>query len=104
MVNKASDIDAGKLKFVADADENGSPYATFTFQVRDDGGTANGGANLDPTANTMTSNITSENDSPSGTNNNVSSSDHTAYTFTTADFGFTDPNDSPPNSLDAVKI
>jgi large repetitive protein len=31
---------------------------SFTFQVRDDGGIANGGINLDPTANTMTVNIT----------------------------------------------
>src|SRR5207249_3078618 len=96
-VVSASDIAAGKLKFVPDADENGSPYATFTFQVRDDGGTANGGANLDPTANTMTVNVTSVNDAPAGTDNTVSTSEDTAYTFTTADFGFTDPNDSPPN-------
>ena len=47
-------INAGNLKFFPDANESGSPYATFTFQVQDDGGTANGGVDLDPSANTMT--------------------------------------------------
>jgi hypothetical protein len=28
----------------------------------------------------------------------------TQYTFTAANFGFTDPNDSPANALTAVKI
>ena len=30
-------------------DANGAGYASFTFQVQDDGGTANGGIDLDPT-------------------------------------------------------
>ncbi len=42
--------DISKLTFVADANENGSPYANFTFQVQDDGGTANGGLDLDQSA------------------------------------------------------
>ena len=53
-----ADINAGDLKFFPDANENGTPYASFTFQVQDDGGTANGGVNLDPTANTLTMNVT----------------------------------------------
>ena len=44
------------------------------------------------------------NDPPSGTDNTVSTAEDTAYTFTAADFGFTDPNDSPANTLLAVKI
>ena len=28
----------------------------------------------------------------------------TAYTFAAADFGFTDPNDTPANALAAVKV
>src|SRR5438034_319830 len=31
---------AGKLKFSPAANQNGSGYASFTFQVQDDGGTA----------------------------------------------------------------
>jgi VCBS repeat-containing protein len=53
----ASDIASGKLVFVPDTGETGTPYATFTFQVRDDGGTANGGVNTDPTPNTITINV-----------------------------------------------
>jgi hypothetical protein len=44
------------------------------------------------------------NDPPSGTNNTVTTAEDTAYTFTAADFGFTDPNDTPPNTFLAVKI
>src|SRR5439155_5558875 len=45
----ASDIAAGKLKFTPATNGNGATYATFTFQVKDDGLTANGGIDLDPT-------------------------------------------------------
>ena len=53
-----ADIDAGKLVFTPAANANGAGYASFTFQVQDDGGTANGGVDLDPSANTMTINVT----------------------------------------------
>ena len=43
---------------------SGSGYASFTFQVRDDGGTANGGDDLDPSADTITINVTADNDDP----------------------------------------
>ena len=62
----AADITAGKLTFTAAANANGTAYASFTFQVQDNGGTANGGVDLDPTANMMTINVTSVNDAPSG--------------------------------------
>ena len=99
-----ADINAGNLKFFPDANENGLPYATFTFQVQDDGGTANGGVDLDQSANTMTINVTAVNDEPAGTNNTVTTDEDTAYTFSAADFGFSDPNDTPANTLAAVKI
>jgi hypothetical protein len=44
------------------------------------------------------------NDPPVGTDNTVSTPEDTVYTFAAIDFGFTDPNDSPPNTLLAVKI
>src|SRR6185295_17888889 len=59
-----ADITAGNLKFVPDANENGTAYATFTFQVQDNGGTANGGVDLDQSPNTMTINVTAVNDTP----------------------------------------
>src|SRR5213078_5397123 len=71
---------------------------------QDDGGTANGGVNLDQSPNTLTIDVTSVNDAPAGTNGSVSVLEDNTYTFAAADFGFTDPNDSPANSLAAVKI
>ena len=56
----ADDVDAPRATPAANA--NGVGYATFTFQVRDDGGTANGGANLDDSPNTIKINVTSVND------------------------------------------
>src|SRR5439155_988222 len=97
-------IDAGKLKYTPAADGNGRRYRSFTFQVRDNGGTANGGVDLDQSANTLTINVTSVNDAPGGTTGSVTTNEDTEYTFVAADFGFTDPNDSPANGLDAVKI
>ena len=47
-------------------DETGSPYASFTFQVVDNGGSSNGGQDTDPTPNTMTINVTPGNDAPHG--------------------------------------
>lgn len=48
----AADIAAGKLSYLAPVDAGGSQ--SFTFQVRDDGGTAGcGGADLDATPNTF---------------------------------------------------
>ncbi len=99
-----ADINAGRLKFNPAADANGAGYASFAFQVQDGGGTANGGIDVNATPNTLTVNVTAVNDAPSGTNNTITTSEDTAYTFGAADFGFTDPNDSPANALTAVRI
>ena len=99
-----ADITGGKLKFTPAANANGNSYASFTFQVQDDGGTANGGVDLDASPNTITVNVTSVNDAPQGTNNTVTTLEDTAYVFASADFGFSDASDSPANNLLAVKI
>lgn len=49
-----ADITAGLLVYTPVADGFGKPYTTFTFQVEDDGGTDDGGVNLDTTPRTMT--------------------------------------------------
>jgi hypothetical protein len=54
----ATDIAAGELVFTPAANATGTPYASFTFQVRDDGGTANGGIDLDQSPNTITIDVT----------------------------------------------
>ena len=51
-------LDAGNLVFTPATGASGAAYATIGFQVRDDGGTANGGVNLDPTLRTLTVNVT----------------------------------------------
>src|SRR5207249_2421517 len=94
-----ADINAGLLKFTPAANANGTGYASFTFQVQDDGGTANGGVDLDQSPNTMTINVTGVNDAPAGANNTITILEDHSHTFTVADFGFSDPNDSPANNL-----
>ena len=43
------------------------------------------------------------NQPPTGTSHTITASENGAYTFTAADFGFTDPN-SPPDGFVAVEI
>jgi len=52
----------------------------------------------------MTVDVTSVNDAPAGTNKTVTVNEDTWYTFSAGDFGFTDPNDSPADSLNRVQI
>ena len=47
---------------------------------------------------------TAVNQAPQGTSNTVTTLENVAYVFQTADFGFSDPNDSPANNLLAVEI
>jgi hypothetical protein len=60
----ASAIAAGQLVFTPVLDATGSPLATFTFQVQDNGGTANAGVDLDQSANPFTINVNAGNDAP----------------------------------------
>ena len=62
-----TDIAAGKLKFAPPSNANGAGLASFSFQVQDDGGTANGGLDTDQSPNTLTINVTAVNDAPSFT-------------------------------------
>ena len=73
--------------------------------MQDDGGTANGGVDLDQSPNTITINVT-RGERRAGRHRQDASrrNEDTPYTFAAADFGFTDPNDAPANSLAAVKI
>ncbi len=49
--------DIGTLTFTAPMGAYGIGYTTFTFQVQDNGGTTNGGIDLDPTPKTITVNV-----------------------------------------------
>ncbi len=61
-----ADVEAGRLVYTPVADANGAPATSFSFQLRDSGGTANGGVELDPTPNTLTIHINPVNDLPTG--------------------------------------
>ncbi|TXT20759.1 MAG: putative xylanase/chitin deacetylase, partial [Planctomycetota bacterium] len=78
-----ANITSGNLKFRPDANENGSPYTTFTFSV----GEASAFA---ASPSTMTVNVTPVNDAPTGGNQTVTTAEDTDFTFTTSDFPFSD--------------
>src|SRR5207302_1954500 len=99
-----ADINAGLLVFTPAANANGLAESSFTFQVQDNGGVLNGGVDTDQSANTMTVDVTSVNDAPAGADNTVSVLEDATHTFSAAEFGFSDPSDTPPNALAAVKI
>ncbi|MDS4012894.1 MAG: cadherin-like domain-containing protein, partial [Candidatus Accumulibacter sp.] len=50
----AAAIGAGALQFTPFANAHGVAYASFSFQVQDDGGSVDGGVDLDPGARTIT--------------------------------------------------
>ncbi|MGH9361701.1 MAG: Ig-like domain-containing protein, partial [Thermoanaerobaculia bacterium] len=73
-------------------DPPGTTPDTFTY-------TLNGGnsATVEVTVNCI-------NDAPAGTDNPVTTSEDTDYVFAAADFGFTDPSDTPADAFLAVTI
>ena len=73
-----AEIDAGALVFQPASNANGAAYARFTFQVEDSGGTANGGQNIDPSANTVTIAVTPVNDPPVAGDDAFSTNEDTA--------------------------
>jgi uncharacterized delta-60 repeat protein len=99
-----ADINAGRLVFTPVTNTNGTGYASFTFRVQDNGGTTNGGVDLDPTAKTITFNVTAVNDAPSGANATFTTTEDTPWVFAATDFGFTDASDTPANALMAVTM
>ena len=60
----AAQLAAHALIYVPAADGNGEGYDSFTFQVRDDGGTDNGGQDTDQSPNVVTFNVVPINDAP----------------------------------------
>ena len=81
----------------SDVLENG----TYTVTFVEAGGDPEDAGDVFPTVNTQFT--VQPNDPPAGTDNTVITNEDTAYTFTAADFGFTDPNDNPANVLAAVQ-
>jgi hypothetical protein len=99
-----SDINNGLLSFAPDANTNGSSYASFSFLVQDDGGSANGGSDLSFTPNTITVDVTAVNDAPTAADKNLSTLEDTPYVLSAADFGFNDSVDANAHSLQSVHV
>ena len=97
------------VRFVPNENWYGAVTGGLTFQAWDRtsgsaGSTAdvtvNGGTTAFSTASAAVSiTVTSVNDAPHGTSHTVTTPEDTAYVFTTADFGFSDPNDNPTNNF-----
>ncbi|PSJ38892.1 tandem-95 repeat protein [Allosphingosinicella deserti] len=64
----AADITGGLFTFVPAPDAFGAGYASFNFQVRDNGGTAGGGVDTDASANTITIDVLADNIAPVANN------------------------------------
>ncbi|MFP3542070.1 Ig-like domain-containing protein [Rhizobium sp. SIMBA_035] len=70
--------DIPSLTFQPAADVNGIGIGSFTFQVVDNGGTANGGGDTDQSPNTFAFNITAVNDAPVAADDTVTTPEDTA--------------------------
>ena len=67
-------------------------------------GRPHSGVNLDPTPKTITLNVTGVNNAPTGASHTVTTDEDVAYTFASAEFGFNDPSDVPPNDFWSVIV
>ena len=77
-------------------------YASFTFQVEDDGGTANRGARPTPPRDHDHRCYLSQS-RPDGCEQDGDDAGEYRLHLRHGDFGFSDPNDTPPNNFLAVK-
>ena len=84
------------LRFVPTANFNGT--VTIPYSVTD-----NAGAVSTATANAIIT-VNPVNDAPTGADKTLTAQEDTALTIATGDFGFSDPLDSPANTLLNVKI
>jgi hypothetical protein len=97
--------DFANLVWTSDNDSIMAGNDSFTFQVRDDGGTPNGGHDTDATPNLIRLFVETINSAPSGTDNTFSIGENQTHAFAPADFGFSDPDDVlKPNLLGAIHI
>ncbi len=99
--------DISKLQYTSPSGASGSTYATFTFQVRDNGGTANSGVDLDASANTITVSISNINRAPTAVADTVSAVEAGGVgngTAGTSPSGNVLTNDTDPDSSDTKTV
>ena len=92
-----ADITAGGLTFEPALNASGTGYGTFEFKVHD-------GTVYSASAYTMTIDVTEVNDPPTSSNNTVTATEDTTFTFEEAHFPYMDTSDSPPDPFTKVKI
>ena len=90
-----------KLQFIPSKNAHGDGYASIGFKVQDDGGTAGGGVDTDPTVNTLQLDVESVNDAPAGRDREIDLKTSLWRWFSAADFGF---SDGDGDQLSAVQI
>ena len=59
---------------------------------------------IDQSPNAMNITVLNVNDPPAGSNNTLTINEDAIHTFAQGDFGFTDPLDTPANTLASVRI
>jgi hypothetical protein len=98
--------DLSSLTFQAAANSFGDAYASLKFRLVDDGGTENGGIDTETVSHTLTFDITSVNDAPSGANEIVTTrEDSGPKALKAAIFGFSDTADAAaPDALAKIII
>ena len=102
----ASDMTAGNFRFLGTLNASASPYTSFTFRVKDTGGTALGGVDTEAAnvSHLMTINVAPVNDPPSGVSFQRTTLEDVTAAFAANDFTLNDVNDNPHNNLAAVQI
>ena len=95
------DILDGKLTFAPASDANGAGYSSLTFQVRDNGGVAHNGVDLDGSPNTLTINVAAVNDAPVVTADVTSSQAQYSDPISKVTLRATRDADSPASSVTA---
>lgn len=81
---------------------NVSGAESLSLYVNDNGNTGAGGGTDIAIGSGLTVNITAVNDAPYGTTDTLDLNEDQPHTFTVADFGFSDGDDSPANNLASV--
>jgi hypothetical protein len=102
LITKAQ-LDAGDLVFTPAASAVGASYASFGFEAVDTGPATNGGQNTSLPA-TLKINVAAVNQAPQTANASATGYMNVPYTFSTANFPYSDSNNSPSTALKAVIV
>jgi hypothetical protein len=94
----ASDIAAGRLVYAPAANAHGAEFASFSFRVRDVGGTEDSALDTDPTPNALRFDVMPVNDAPVGGALRASVTG-SRLAFSPAQFAFSDSDGDPLAAL-----